>query len=122
MLIGGAIAMEEIYLFVGSGAAARKGKILELIQKSGGKGSLSLTLHANGDQHSHVDPSWVYDYDTDSHHVETIVETLDKHLADAFGGNAGQFRFASVKIIESGLNHRGPSKKVPDSATRSPTD
>ena len=102
MLMGGH-AMEEIYLFVGTAAAARKGKILELIQKGGRRGRLSLTLHANGDHDSHVDPSWVYDYDTDSRQVETIVETLDRHLADAFGVDANQYRIASVKIINSGL-------------------
>ena len=95
--------MEEIYLSVGGAAAARKGKILELIQKCRGRGSLSLTLHSSGGHGNHVDPSWMYDYDTDSPQVETVVETLDRHLADAFGVDANQYRIASVKIIKSGL-------------------
>jgi hypothetical protein len=118
----GGIVMEEIYLSVGSAAAARKGKILELIKKIRGSARLSLTLHSNDHHDNHVDPSWVYDYDTDSRQVDTIVETLDRHLADAFGGNPDQYRIASIKIIKSGLNHGGPSRHAPKSAGRGSAD
>ena len=109
--------MEEIYLSAGSAAGPRKGKILELVQRNQGRGRLSHTLHSNGGRDNHVDPSWVYDYDTNSRQVETIVETLDRHLADAFGSNDDQYRIASVKIIKSGLNDGGPSRNVPKSGS-----
>jgi hypothetical protein len=93
--------MGEIYLSVGLAAAARKRKILELIHQGPDRGVVAVTLHAHfGNDRQQIEPSWVYDYGTDPQQIETVVETVDRHIVDAFTGNDRRYHSATVEVID----------------------
>jgi hypothetical protein len=90
--------MGGIYLSVGLAANARKRKILELIYQGPERGVVAVTLHAYlGDDRQQIEPSWVYDYGTDPQQTETVVETVDRHILDAFPVTTGVITARRVK-------------------------
>ena len=101
--------MGEIYLSAGLAAAARKRKILELIHQGPERCVVAATLHAHfGNDRQQIEPSWVYDYGTDPQQIETVVETVDRHI-DAFTDNGQRYQSATVEVID---RPRGKSPHV----------
>jgi hypothetical protein len=93
--------MGGIYLSVGLAAAARKRRILELIHQGPDRGVVAVTLHAHfGNDRQPIEPSWVYDYGTDPQQIETVVETVDRHIVDASSGNDQRYQSATVEVID----------------------
>jgi hypothetical protein len=91
--------MGEIYLSNELIPSARKRKILELIQHGPSTGEISVTLHeAGSDDFKHIDPSWTYDYATDSQQIEVLIETIDRLIANGFGGTL-RYGTATIKVF-----------------------
>ncbi len=92
-----------LYLSVGLTAAGRKRKILELIQQAPGWGLIGVTLHEadkGGDDFKSADPSWQYDNETTQHQIETIVESIDRHIADAYECGDRRYDGATITVFD----------------------
>ena len=93
--------MGGIYISVGLTAIARKRKILELIHQGPERGVVAVILHPYlGDDSKYIEPSWSYDYGTDPKQIETVVETVDQHIVDAFTGGYRRYQSATVEVID----------------------
>jgi hypothetical protein len=65
------------------------------------RGVVAVTLHAYlGDDRQQIEPSWVYDYGTDPQQTETVVETVDRHILDAFTGNDRRYHGAPGEVTD----------------------
>jgi hypothetical protein len=90
-------------LSVGLSAASRKRKILELIQQALGWGLIEVTLHEadeGGDNFKSTDPNWQYDNETTKQQIETIVDSIDRHIADAYERGDRRYGGATVTVFD----------------------
>jgi len=66
-----------------------------------GTGVVAVILHPYlGNDSKYLEPSWSYDYGTDPQQIEAVVETVDRHIVDAFTGGYRRYHSATVEVID----------------------